>query len=228
MIDDVLPSNPVAHVSRIEGGRRPVGAPALDAAQIRLLLGNLRSSQACLNADLADPITMLAATGLRRSELLALRWVDYDEVAATITVCGKVARIAGKGLTRLDSGKTSSSDRVVPLPGFATEMLTARRSRDFWGHHPMIFPSTMATWRDPDNFDKQWRRVRDDLGFPTVTSHSFRKSLATMIDDAGMSARVGADQLGHAKVSMTQDIYMRRGKVHAEVAALLDRVVSGE
>jgi integrase len=44
-----------------------------------------------------------------------------------------------------------------------------------------------------------------------------------MIDDAGLSARIGADQLGHAKVSMTQDRYMRRGRVHAEVAALLDR-----
>ena len=63
---------------------------------------------------------------------------------------------------------------------------------------------------------------------PEVTSHSFRKSMATMIDDAGMSARIGADQLGHAKVSMTQDRYMRRGKVHTEVAALLDRVINGE
>ena len=77
-----------------------------------------------------------------------------------------------------------------------------------------------------DNFNKQWRKVRDDLGVPDVTSHSFRKSLATLIDDAGLSARIGADQLGHAKVSMTQDRYMRRGKVHVEVAALLDRAIS--
>jgi hypothetical protein len=49
-----------------------------------------------------------------------------------------------------------------------------------------------------------------------------------MIDDAGLSARIGADQLGHAKVSMTQERYMRWGKVHAEVAALLDRHISGE
>lgn len=49
-----------------------------------------------------------------------------------------------------------------------------------------------------------------------------------MIDDAGPSVRVGADQLGHAKVSMTQDRYMRRGKIHADVAALLDRSIIGE
>jgi hypothetical protein len=47
-----------------------------------------------------DPITILIATGLRRSELLALRWDDYDDGAGTITVTGKVVRVAGKGLMR--------------------------------------------------------------------------------------------------------------------------------
>jgi integrase len=61
---------------------------------------------------------------------------------------------------------------------------------------------------------------------PDVSSHSFRKSLATLIDDAGLSARIGADHLGHAKVSMTQDRYMTRGRVHAKVAELLDNVAN--
>jgi integrase len=226
VLDDVLGSNPVAQVSRIESDRKPKGAPALDAVALRDLLGKLRASLRCQEADLVDPITLLAATGLRRSELLALRWCDYDEAAGTITVSGKVARIEGVGLKRLDTGKTDSSARVVPLPEFAITALAERRTRPFWGQQKMIFPSGAATWRDPDNFDKQWRRVREDLGVPDVTSHSFRKSVATLIDDAGLSARVGADQLGHAKVSMTQDRYMRRGRVHAEVAALLDRAVS--
>jgi hypothetical protein len=42
-------------------------------------------------------------------------------------------------------------------------------------------------------------------------------------DDAGLSARIGADQLGYAKVSMTQHRYMHRGRVHVEAAELLDR-----
>ena len=59
-----------------------------------------------------------------------------------------------------------------------------------------------------------------------MTSHSFRKTVATLIDDEGLSARIGADQLGHAKVSMTQDKYMSRGRVHPQVADLLDRVIA--
>lgn len=61
-----------------------------------------------------------------------------------------------------------------------------------------------------------------------VTSHSFRKALATLIDDDGLSARIAAYQLGHARVSMTPDRYMSRGRVRAEVAELLDRTISDE
>ena len=61
-----------------------------------------------------------------------------------------------------------------------------------------------------------------------MTSHSFRKTVATLIDDEGLSARIGADQLGHAKVSMTQDKYMSRGRVHTQVAELLDRTINDE
>lgn len=228
VLDDVIDENPVLQVSRIESTRKPKGAPALAAGELRELLEKLRASDRCQRADLVDPVMILAATGMRRSELLALRWSDFDEAAGTLSVAGKVVRIAGAGLRRLDTGKTESSERVVPLPKFAVNVLTARRGRDFLGEQPMIFPSTAGSWRDPDNFNKQWRAIRADLGVPEVTSHSFRKSVATYIDDAGMSARIGADQLGHAKVSMTQDKYMRRGKVHVEVAAVMDAAISGE
>lgn len=45
---------------------------------------------------------------------------------------------------------------------------------------------------------------------PDVTSHSFRKTIATLIDDEELSPRIGADQVGHYKVSMMQDRYMSR------------------
>jgi hypothetical protein len=61
---------------------------------------------------------------------------------------------------------------------------------------------------------------------PDVTSHSFGKTMATLIDDAGLSARIGADHLGHAKVSMTHDRYMSRGRVHTQVADPLDRAIA--
>ena len=170
-------------------------------------------------------MTLLIATGLRRSELLALRWSDFDPEAGMLTVSGKVVRQRGHGLVRVEEAKTAAGLRTVPLPLFAIEALQRRRTVPFLGEQRVIFPSTAGTLRDPDNFNSQWRAARDDLGVPDVTSHSFRKTVATLIDDAGFSARIGADHLGHARVSMTQDRYMARGRVHSEVADLLDRAV---
>ena len=61
-----------------------------------------------------------------------------------------------------------------------------------------------------------------------MTTYSFRETVAMVIDDAGLSARIGADHLGHSKVSMTQDHNMSRWRVHSEVAALLDRAIKDE
>jgi integrase len=56
-----------------------------------------------------------------------------------------------------------------------------------------------------------------------VTSHVFRKTVATRLDEAGFSGRQIADQLGHAKPSMTLDVYMGRKVVNADAARILDR-----
>lgn len=221
----VLTVNPARDVSPIKRDRAK-GAPALTDDQFVGLVAKLRASAECQERDMADPIVMLMATGLRRSELLALRWTDYNAAMGEIAVTGKVVRVTGEGLKRYSATKTAAGRRTLPLPQFARDMLTQRRKLDYVGEQKMIFPSAAGTWRDPSNFGRDWRRVRDMLGLPDVTSHSFRKTLATFIDDEGLSARVGADQLGHAKVSMTQDVYMARGRVHSEVAAMLDRRTS--
>jgi integrase len=226
VLNSVLGTNPVRDVQAIKSKEQPRGAQALTADQLRDLLTKLRASKTCRERDLTDPITLLIATGLRRSELLALQWTDFDAGAGTISVTGKVIREKAKGLVRVDETKTAAGRRVIPLPAFAIATLTERRSLPYLGQQSVIFPSTNGTLRDPDNFAGQWRRIRDELGVPDISSHSFRKTVATLIDDAGLSARIGADHLGHAKVSMTQDRYMSRGRVHNEVAELLDQAVT--
>ena len=223
-----LNANPVRDVQTLSAKRQPKGASALSADELRALLINLKASSFCHEHDLVDPVTLLIATGLRRSELLALRWKDFDADASTLTVSGKLVRATGHGLSRVDETKSAAGKRTLPLPSFAVVMLMARRTVSYYGEQPMIFPSTAGTWRDPNNFGKEWRTVREALGVPEVTTHSFRKTVATLIDDEGLSARIGADHLGHSKVSMTQDRYMTRGRVHAEVANLLDRAINDE
>jgi integrase len=225
---NVLGANPVRDVRPLRSTSQPKGAVALTADELRGLLTKLRASRYCQEHDLVDPITLLIATGLRRSELLALRWSDFDADARTVTVAGKLVRVTGNGLVRVDETKSAAGRRTLPLPGFAVDMLRARRALPYLGEHTVIFPSTTGTLRDPNNFGKRWRTVREDLGVPAVTTHSFRKTVATLIDDEGLSARIGADHLGHTHVSMTQDRYMSRGRIHTQVAELLDRTIKND
>jgi integrase len=225
VLQNVLASNPVRDVGTIRSRNKPSGAAGLSADQLSELWEKLLTSDNCRKRDLSDAMTILIATGLRRSELLALRWSDFDSTAGTLTVSGKLVRQRGHGLVRVDEAKTAAGMRTVSLPAFAVDTLNQRRTLPYLGEQRVVFPSTAGGFRDPDNFNSQWRAARNELGVPDVTSHTFRKSLATLIDDAGLSALVGADQLGHAKVSMTQDRYMQRGRVHSEVADLLDRTV---
>lgn len=225
---NVLVSNPVRDVSPMRSKTRPKGAQALTADEVRDLLAKLRASEKCQRHDLVDPVTLFIATGLRISELLGLQWADFDESAATLTVTGKVIRAAGKGLMRIDETKTAADRRTLPLPSFVAIVLTARRGLPYLGQQPMIFPSATGTYRDPDNFRARWTGVRNELGVPNVTTHSFRKTMATLIDDEGLSARIGADHLGHSRISMTQDKYMARGRVHTAVADMLDRTINDE
>jgi integrase len=76
----------------------------------------LRASDYCREHDLVDPFTLLIATGLRRGELLALRWSDFDETSGTLAVAGKVVRIAGQGLTRMNETKSAAGRRTIALP----------------------------------------------------------------------------------------------------------------
>jgi hypothetical protein len=65
-------------------------------------------------------------------------------------------------------------------------------------------------------------------GFGWVTSHIYRKTVATLMDEAGLTARQAADQLGHAKVSMTQESYLGRKVARTGAAELLEVFGDGQ
>ncbi|AXN50866.1 hypothetical protein DSM43518_03412 [Mycobacterium marinum] len=90
---NTLGANPVRDVQPIRLKRRPTGATALSADDLRDLLVRLRADDYCQRNDLVDPITVLIATRLRRSELLALRWTDFDKTKQTIAATGNVVRV---------------------------------------------------------------------------------------------------------------------------------------
>ena len=214
-----IASNPARDIGRIEGLRAK--APrALSLEERREWLAQLDGDPTAVRKDLPDLCRWMLATGVRIGEALAVSWDEVDLDAATVSVEYTLIRIKGIGLVR-KSTKTSAGERLLPLPAFAVQML--RRHRESEGENYPVFPDSQGGWRDPSNTSRDLRYARGSDGFAWVTSHVFRKTCATILDEAGLSARVIADQLGHSRTSMTQDAYLGRRLASDMTARVLDR-----
>ena len=213
-----LQVNPAREAARVRGDRRR-SPRALTAEERERWLAALEADSRAVRKDLPDLTRWMLATGLRIGEALAVSWSDVDLEARTVEVDWKLIRIKGEGLRHVRRLK-GGDDRTLPLPQFAVDMLR-RRLAGSSGRGP-VFPDALGGWRDPSNTSRDLRTARGTAGFTWVTSHVFRKTCATILDEAGLSARAIADQLGHARPSMTQDVYMGRKVINPQTAAALD------
>jgi len=219
--------NPVREVARIDS--KPKRRPrALTAAERTQWLQALERSERAQDWDLPDLTRMMLATGCRIGECLAISWSDVDLDNGTVDIAWRLVRKTGTGLLRLSSTKTGEKgERLIPLPGWALSMLRERRTRIGASVEP-VFPSAAGTWRDPSNVRRVWRDVRDGAEMSGLVSHTLRKTVASYLDDADISARKISDQLGHAKVSMTQDKYLGRRLTDRQTADALDGMFPDE
>jgi len=104
----------------------------------------------------------------------------------------------------------------------AVVTMVERRSRERATPSGTVFPSPLGQVRDRSNTTADLRRAFDRAGFDWVSSHTFRKTVATRLDDAGLTARQIADHLGHARPSLTQDVYLGRKVVASRAASVLE------
>jgi integrase len=216
--------NPVREVDRIEGQpkRRP---RALTAQERQAWLDALNDDPYAQAWDLPDITKLMLATGCRIGECLAIGWSEVDLDAGTVDIRWRLVRRQGHGLLRLPSTKSGAKgERVVPLPGWAVEMLRQRRAVIAVDVEP-VFPDSRDGWRDPNNVRRVWRTVRDRLALDGLVTHTLRKTVASFLDDAHVSTRKISDQLGHARVSMTQDRYLGRRLTDRETADALEHII---
>ena len=178
-----------------------------------------------LGMTLIDTAEMYAEGGAEEviGEAIGVDWSSIDLDHATVEIDYKVMRVKGRGLQRVRRTKSDAGHRTLPLPVFAVHMLE-RRAAASGGTGP-LFPDSRGGWRDPSNVSRELREARGSGEFAWVTSHVFRKTCATLLDEGELSARQIADQLGHAKVSMTQDNYLGRRLTSRGTAETLDRAI---
>ncbi|WP_246018765.1 site-specific integrase [Saccharothrix australiensis] len=203
----------------IESTDKP--ARALEIDQARELRAKIAADKKAVARDLPDFTDMMAASGLRIGERAAIVWDAVDLDAGAVEVRGTVVRVRGVGLIIKPAPKSKSGYRTIELPSWAVAMLRARRPADAQPGDP-VFTAPRGGLRDPSNTNADLKEVFEAAGYAWVTSHVYRKTVASMMDDAGLSARAAADQLGHAKVSMTQDRYFKRKVSRTGAAAILE------
>ncbi|MBW0101651.1 tyrosine-type recombinase/integrase [Pseudonocardia sp. KRD291] len=241
---EAMADNPIRHLDPIERGpRRPRALTTMERRHFLDWMAGTseddeeaRAQVRARRRDLPDIVTFMIGTGVRMGEALGVRWCDVDlegvpvvegdtlRAVPIVAITGNIVRHRGKGLHRHD-GKTDTSLRIVPLPQF---VVAALRARDIYGPEVPVFPASAAkggfNWKDPNNVVGYVREARKAAGMDwAVTSHTFRKTAATIWHDSGLlTDRQKADLTGHAKISTLTDIYVARGELHPAGAAVMD------
>lgn len=219
-----IPSNPVRELDRISK-HGPVGSVAVPPDQLDAFLEAIAGDQWLVDRDVPAVFALMAAAGLRIGEALALRWDDLDLVENTLHVTGTVIRKKGHGVVRQEFPKTVASARSLIIPDYEVKALAARYEQRL--DDLRVFSAIRGGWRDPNNDERNFRQRRDALGWPGISSHSMRKTCATILDNAGLSARAIADYLGHSDPAMTESVYLARKQGTGAAAVALDQQRAG-
>lgn len=223
-----LDRNPMRDVSRIPGGQ-PKLPRALTPAERDEWIAKMEADEVACYRDLPDLTRFQLATGCRIGEVLALSLDELDIDNKLVHVRYTLYRVKGLGLVRGPT-KTRAGERTLTLPGWAVDMVIRRGERLGWsgplfpapGRRPGKPGPPGGGWRDPSNTLRDLREARERAGFGWMTSHVFRKTVASVLHEAGLTPREVADQLGHADLR-TQKHYIGRSNV-VDLGPLLENM----
>ncbi|WP_099024836.1 tyrosine-type recombinase/integrase [Mycolicibacterium palauense] len=230
---DVLSVNPIVETKTAKTSRTP--ARALTSEEFAAVRGAVRSYAVRPGVGGPKPgrlllpfVEILAATGGRPSEVLALRWEDVDLLAdpPTVTFAGTLVdhqRVEGKPLHRQDKRKAGAPPHTVDLPAFGVEVFTALLGET--GPDGPVFASRTGGWMSLANLRRALRAaLPDDLAW--VTPHSFRRTVATVVrNDHGPA--LAQQQLSHAKLATTEAHYLQRQTHGPDVRESLEAFAAG-
>lgn len=167
--------------------------------------------------DLPDIMDAMLATGVRLSESLALDSDEVDPADSLVVINHHLIRITGQGLVRRRKRKGNRDGLVPNVPQWSVPMW--RRRKLVSGGGP-LFPSFTGNWLDPSNVINAISTAMNDVGYGWVTSHVFRKTVATVLDEADLPTTAIADQLGNTRAAAEKHYRRKRAANQANADAL--------
>ncbi|WOX23856.1 site-specific integrase [Streptomyces solicathayae] len=164
-----------------------------------------------------DPLyaafVLAIAMGLRRGELIGLRWVDLDLDNRVLYVRQQTQRRRG---VLYDDDPKGRRRRAVPLPAMCIAPLRWHRMRqndqrtkagEKWEEGGYVFTTRTGRPVEPRNVYRSFTRVADSAGLRVIRLHDARHGCATLLTAAGVAPRVVMEILGHSQISITMDVY---------------------
>lgn len=174
-------------------------------------------------------------TGMREMELLGLKWTDLDWVRQTLKVERQLLRPHGQGM-EFSSPKTKFGKRSIKLGPKMVEALRQHDKRqqqervsagDQWQENGLIFTNHSGGPLLYRNLIRDFKRLLQDAGLPPIRFHDLRHTAASLMLNHNVPVIVVSRRLGHAKPSITLDIYGHLiSSAQTEVAQLLDDMIT--
>ncbi|MGB2964013.1 MAG: site-specific integrase [Anaerolineales bacterium] len=156
-------------------------------------------------------------TGMRQGELLGLQWKNVDMGRGIIKVNQNLKRLpSGKLVFGKPKTKTSIRSRAIgeeTIEVLKDQVKRIKRERidenvkALWKEMDMVFPSTIGRPIDPTNLLKKFRQLLKRAGLPRLRFHDLRHTSASIMLNNGVDVFVASRRLGHAKPSITLDVY---------------------
>src|SRR5579859_872737 len=182
---------------------------SLTMEQAHKLLKSLRGNR------LEMLLTLALTTGLRRGEILALRWADVDLEKQTVRVHRTVDYIGKFGYVETEP-KTAAGSRTVVLASFVIDKLRQHRKEQLearlkaggkWEDRDLVFTDLSGGYFNPRYLDLLFHKVLAEAGLPSMRFHDLRHSAATLLRGMGVDMKVLQEILGHSNFMITANIY---------------------
>ena len=164
------------------------------------------------------------ATGLRRGELLGLKWTDIDLDRGVLKIQRAISRQNGKVVEA--PLKTKNAYRTLPLSADAIDVLKAQKNKV--GSSEWVFPSPTGGPMSPDSVLHMLQRVLKRAGLPRIRFHDLRHTFATLALQNGVDIKTVSGMLGHFSAGFTLDTYAHvTTSAKREAAKTMGNILSG-